>query len=826
MPKRTDRKPRPGDVSPAGAAAAPRARRADVEERGERELRIWQAALIFFGLSLIYFFPVLAPGKQMGGSDYLIGALPNYRFIAEQLRSGHLPDWLPGLLTGLPIFANPGSTYFPVWLVSAFLFSAETAFSLIFVVQFAIAGLGMYLLLRELEVRSPIALIGGLAYEFTGLLASFVHAGHDGRVIVASLAPMVFFFFYRGIRTGSIWSFLGAAAAIGCAFLSFQIQSAYYLLLSSLIWCVFLLFHFGIVRQPARLVRTLVFGLGAVAVAYALAAVDFLPFLSYVEESPRGQGGRGYEFAISFSMPPEEVSAFAVPEYKGYLETYHGRAPFKLHTEYLGAFVIVLLIAGAYAARRDRRWLFFGGLTLFGLSIAIGGYTPIYRLYYAVLPGTKLFRAPNIVLYVVSMSLIVMAALGFEWIARLRERVATERKAATEDGVKLRRIGNILIGIVIGVFVLAALSAVTGGDPAGVIRTRGFFRFAVFASSIAMAVWFWLRGGLRMWSTASIIALLVVIDLWIVGKQFLPVAPATDELLPADDVVMFLKSQPEPFRAWAIPAEPKYGPTANYLMLHGIEQIDGYHGNQLERVNWLLGRGKDGSMVDYHNLFNSFQVMMPQGTANPTVAAISNVKYLITAYNIEGPTLKRVFSGGPLQFQGQNFQWSVYENLLAKPRAYVVGQAIQAPTPDSALAAVLKPGFDYSNSVVLEGAPQQDLAGQNLTATAQVTEYTPSRVVVQVNSSGNGVLVLNDAFYKDWKVRIGGQPAELLRANYAYRGVKVGQGQSEVVFSFEPKGLKLGFYITLVTALLLIGAGVYRFFVHRRESLAARVETA
>lgn len=819
MPKRTDRKP---DTRPTTTRTQAQPPHRTSQEGVERDLRLRHVALIFFGLSLVYFLPALAPGRQMGGSDYLMGSLPVYRFIAEQLRSGHLPSWLPGLLTGVPVFANPGSTYFPVWLVSALIFSAETAFTLIFLVQFAVAGLGMYLLLRELGVRAPIAIIGGIAYEFTGLMASFVHAGHDGRLIVASLAPIVFYCFHRGIRTGSIWPFLGAAAGIGASFLSFQIQSAYYLLLSSLLWCIFLLFHFEVVKAPARLARTLLFGFGAVTIAYALSAVDFLPFLSYVEESPRGQGGRGYEFATSWSLPPEEISAFAVPEYKGYLETYTGRSPFKLHTEYLGAFVIVLLIAGAFVARRDRRWLFFGGLALFVLSIGLGGYTPIYRLYYALLPGTKLFRAPNIVLYVLSMSATVMAALGFEWLARTRERVTTERQAAGDDGVRLRQVGNVLIGVAIGVFALAVLSAITGGEPAAVFRTRGFFRFAVFASAIAIAVWFWLRGGMRMWTTASIIALLVVVDLWIVGKQFFTTAPATDELFPADDVVLFLKSQPEPFRVWALPFQPSYGPSRNYLLLHGIDQIAGYHGNQLERVNWLLGRGQ-GEMVDYHNLTKGIPAAAGDST-NPAVLAISNVRYLITAYNIESPTLRRVFSGAPMQYQGTPFQWSVFENTLALPRAYVVGEALSVPTPDSALAAVLSTNFDYQRSVVLEAPPQPDLGGADLAATAQVTEYKPTRVVVQVNSPGNGILVLNDAYYHDWKVQVGGQPAELLRANYAYRGVRVGPGQSEVVFSFEPNGMKLGFWITLLTALALIGAAVYHAVTRRRTAALAAGE--
>jgi hypothetical protein len=40
------------------------------------------------------------------------------------------------------------------------------------------------------------------------------------------------------------------------------------------------------------------------------------------------------------------------------------------------------------------------------LSIALGGNTPIYRLYYEVLPGAKQFRAPSLSFFVVAMAMV------------------------------------------------------------------------------------------------------------------------------------------------------------------------------------------------------------------------------------------------------------------------------------------------------------------------------------------------------------------------------------------------------------------------------------
>ena len=93
---------------------------------------------------------------------------------------------------------------------------------------------------------------------------------------------------------------------------------------------------------------------------------------------------------------------------------YTGPNGFKLHTEYLGATVLVLFALGFVFARRNRYWQFFGGLALFAVTMALGGHTPLYHLYYAVLPGLNKFRAPDLAYYLVALSLVAMAALTLE----------------------------------------------------------------------------------------------------------------------------------------------------------------------------------------------------------------------------------------------------------------------------------------------------------------------------------------------------------------------------------------------------------------------------
>ncbi|MBV9111069.1 MAG: hypothetical protein JO306_16810, partial [Gemmatimonadetes bacterium] len=394
--------PRPTPSATKSAAAAER----------EPDLAFRWAALIYLALSVVYFLAAFQPGRQVFGTDYLAGGYPFYNFIASRLAAGALPKWVPYVFGGLPLAANPGSTYYPVHTVLESILPVDKVLAGVFLVQFWVAGMGMFQLTRELGCRRWVSFVTGLAWEFTGITASWVYAGHDGRIIVVTWAPMVFFLLHRGIRTGRIAPFAGVSAVLGMEFLSFQIQNSYYVLLSAGIWAIFCLVHLGVHRDRPRLVKTLGLGVLSIVFGFALAAVDFLPFQDYVPLSPRA-GARGYEWSTSYSMPIVGVVAMAVPEHVGnnvsdpesgdaLFPSYRVQGGFKLHTEYVGAFALVLLLAGAAIPRKRGYWWFFAGLSAWALTMAFGGNTPLYHVYYALLPGLKQFRAPDLIYFVIA----------------------------------------------------------------------------------------------------------------------------------------------------------------------------------------------------------------------------------------------------------------------------------------------------------------------------------------------------------------------------------------------------------------------------------------
>ena len=803
-PKQPNRKSRPTPVPRASAVLKP--------TDTDLVIPFKLAAGIFFALALVYFAPAFFPGRAIFGTDYLAGGYQFMEFLSNRLRSGEIPKWVPHVYGGVPLHANPGSTYYPTRLLLMFLLPDSRIFPALLLSQFAIGGTGMYLLARELGSRTWIAFVAGLAFMFTGITMSGVYSGHDGRIIVATFAPVVFFCLHRGMRTGRLAPFAGLAAALGFSLLCFQIQSNYYLLLAGAAWTLFCGWQFRKDGLP-RIATRMGMALGAVAFAFALAAVNFLPFQDYVAESPRGAaGGRGYEYATSFSMPPAEISGLAIPEQQGTLGTYHGKSFFKQHTEYVGALVIGMFLLGFYFSRRSRYWVFFGITGLIALSMSLGGYTPIYRLYYNLLPGVNKFRAPSISLFLLSMSLVVMAALTLEAIAKVRDNSTEEEKAARRaaKGTKVRTESDYARFLSIGLMALGVLMLlISQAIPSPMGESVGWIRFGLFLGVFAFMLWRWLSRDLSSRTFAMILSVLTLADLWVVTRHFFQTVPPPDEVYAADDVVDFLRSQNDGSRVWVFPfggpsvyhGMEQVGnnriPLRNYLMHFGFEQAGGEHGNQLERFNKFAGAGEK-VYVDWHNF-----------AGWPPFMSAANIRYIVSGVEIglfnpdsqaTGQVIEEVYRGRTA---------IVYRNNLALPRAYVVPDARVIPNTDSALAFMKDRTWDPARVAVVDRPLGMTLPATPLADSTVIVERKPDKVVVRTTTNRAALLVLADVYAHGWKAWIDDKPTPIAITNVAFRGVPVPAGTHSIRFEFDPDALTTGRTISLVLFMILITYGIW-----------------
>jgi uncharacterized membrane protein YfhO len=94
-------------------------------------------------------------------------------------------------------------------------------------------------------------------------------------------------------------------------------------------------------------------------------------------------------------------------------------------------------------------------------------------------------------------------------------------------------------------------------------------------------------------------------------------------------------------------------------------------------------------------------------------------------------------------------------------------------------------------------------------------QYAPEQVALDVVASAPTVLVLNDAYYDGWSASVDGQPAPIVPANVAVRGVRVPAGTHRVTFTYRTPGQGLGALISLGTLGLL---GLAVLVEHRKRS--------
>ncbi|HEX8904612.1 MAG TPA: YfhO family protein, partial [Longimicrobiaceae bacterium] len=491
---------------------------------------------------------------------------------------------------------------------------------------------------------------------------------------------------------------------------------------------------------------------------------------------------------------PEQVGASVGNPVTGQpaFPAYHGANGFKLHSEYLGATVLVLFALGFYYARRSRYWLFFAGTALFFLTMALGGNTPLYRLYWAILPGLKKFRAPDLAYCMVAFSLVAMAAVTLEMIARGRE-AAADRKAAEvrENPEAVLWIGGAVVVLaLLGAAALGTQSAEPGPGPAA-----GWLRFGFFAAGATVATWMWATRRIGPVAAMWILAAVTTLDLWSLGRKFFYTIPAPEEYYAEDDVAGFLQGQPGPFRVWPLGAQSAWPQQVDYPMLFGIDQAGGEHGNQLQRYNEYVGAGQ-GIAPDFHNFLQ-----------DPRFMAAANVRYLVSSQPLGVDWLREAFRGQSA---------IVYENTGALPRAWIVGEAIRVGEAQS-LATLQSQRWDPRRNAVVESPRDLALAGPGIRGAARVTRSGTDREEVATEATGTGLLVVADNWYPDWKATLDGRPAEIYRTNHTFRGVVVPAGRHRVVFTFEPPSLRTGFIVYVATLALLAAYGAWLLVARYRR---------
>ena len=737
-------------------------------------------------------------------------------FAATYFREhGGFPLWNPYLQGGMPfVGAMHGDTFYPTFLLRLIM-PVDVAIVWGMIGHYFLCGFATYWFLRiAARLSFSAALIGGVAYMMTGFVSSLISPGHDGKLFVNALFPVILIVLTWAVRDGKQWAFGALAAIVGLTLLTPHPQLFEQAMVIAGGWALFLAFGGKGTGQLSR--REAVQRLGAAALAVgvgvAISAIQYMPAAEYTPWSPRAQG-LGYERATSFSFPIEELFNLYLPQFSGILGDYWGRNFIHFHSEYAGVAVLMLAGAAFGATMGDvtRRFVrFWIGAGLFALFWALGGHTPFFKIIYAVVPMVKYMRAPSTMFFVTAFAIAVLAAVGAQ---RVLDRHVSRRYLAgwliASAVITLLAFSGALSNIASSLVTIPQfLDRVDAG--AGALRI-GALRAFVFVIAAAATVHLIGQGRLKAWAACAALVVVCAADLWTVDRLYWRWGPSGRELFASDPAIDYLRRVQEPARVLAFEdgGQPvgENDPYLNWdgLMAHDVRLMLGYHGNEIGR----------------YQLFGE-QTM----ATNPTAWALTNTRFILTNNDsLDIPGGRRVV--GPVR-NSAGTMVSLYE-LPGDNRFAWVAPAI-VKYPDDQLAEQLRaPNFPVHSIALID--PASITTAVNLSALpaplnigVTTTTYEPGRIALTLGSPApaGSALVVSENYYPGWIATVDGAPATAERANFSLMAVALPAGATKVELTFTSPVYEQGKAITLVSiALSILWMLAGAIFDRRKSTVAA-----
>jgi hypothetical protein len=465
------------------------------------------------------------------------------------------------------------------------------------------------------------------------------------------------------------------------------------------------------------------------------------------------RGGLALEESGIASLPPSYLVGLLVAEHGGFQET----------MTYVGGVGLLLAVVGLIRWRGRERW-WWGGLALAAAVYSLGTNTPFYGLLYRVLLPLAWLRGPARAWFLVVLAAAVLAARGLTELG--------ETRFFGKTGF-LRRpwADRVAVGL--------AGAALAGGIGGAVLRLPANVAAAAVIWPLAgMLVALRVGGRLRRALFVGLVLVLTLADLFYVGFTLYRVRPADEVLAEGEAAAAWLAEQPGHFRVYS----PSYSIPQHTGAVYGVEMVDGVDPFQLaDYVDFMRAAtgvdlpGYSVTVPSFPEVVEGEDMLLAHRGVVPDLRLLGllNVRYVAAAYPMEVDGLVGLGKRGAVH---------LYRNERALPRAFVVQGA----------------GVWESEDV----------------RAARVVQWTPNRIRVEVE--GPGLLVSSEVYDPDWRARVDGEAAELVRVEGILRGVYLEDGPHQVEFVCRPSGLTAAISMTVVGVACL----VLLWIVARRRSLS------
>jgi hypothetical protein len=748
-----------------------------------RVARVPLALWLLLGCLALFFLWFVQAGLVDGPDSRLVNYdlhsffLPKFAYGSTELLHGHFPLWNPFEDGGVPFFATaqPSVLYPPKVLLFGLL-PKVPAYWLYIGLHYVVLAVSFFYFLNEQGLRGNAALAGSAVWTFAvPILASNYHPNRIANLAFLPLVYLVVERIGRGERGGPR-AVAALAALVGLQFLAgypgYGLDAALLVGIHALVRPLS-----GPFARPTRTLPlfALAFALGAV-----LAAVQLVPLFEAGIIAKRA------------SLPQDPGSLLPVARF----------APaWLISVPGLTIFWLIALF--------ERRAL-PATVGLFAcIALGRGGWILLSHL-----PGFSVMRFPYLWLHICPFFTGWLTAIGWDTFER-----GPPETPAKNVGARLRLGAIVLMSAAWAVFSLVVIPRAT----TGVSLASDFWdRLARNTPTVPGIV-------LGVLGCMGVVALVTVR-----GRRYGPKAFAVV-------LVLLVLAHEASYPFGAIRGGVSYDQETGEMRRYEQEGAK-MTGRVLSVADILLGYeiadrmpsalGAEESFLPWRfRQITEYLELWPL-FAHLAWDKVAQARPFLDALDVEYVAVPKPFAAdfarqARLVALRENGETVLFYNPARMGPAWVSHAARIAPTPEVAFDVVVRGHFDPHREVILEAAsaprhlpeslPEGD-PGPLVTLPLAERRPTPEQMEYDVDLGRPGIFVVSESDYPGWRAFVDGQPAAILPANYAFRGVALAAGRHTVRFEYRPRSVWIGLVASLVSMFAL---GAFWFSRRGRPAISA-----
>lgn len=735
---------------------------------------------------------------------------PRYLWV-NIIKSFDLPFWNPHNYSGIPLMATlqPGVFYPPHILY--LLFPFNIVWNWLIILHFALAGISMFYLMRQLKTSKEGAFVSGIIFMLSGYLFS----NHCILPYLFAIAwsPLIVLYCLKYIAiirpkyliiTSCLLTIQFFAGAPEITFLTFFLLSGF-------------MFFPHILGEPTISIPLRIKALLLCLILFfLLSSVQLLPFYELKMLSIRGSG-LSYQEATTWSLGIKDLLQFFFSGYRGhyYNESSYYLTQSYLKTLYLG--IIPFFLSTLYFLSSDKKKIIFLVLMAISLILAFGRYTPLYKLFYNI-PVFNGIRYPVKFIFLFFFIITISAGFGFD---RLKDYFKDDKPITP---IYLFLFFSFISWIFFFWTIIFPENAFRLVDsfknylPNVEDSSLNLFyikRFLIFSSlfGFVLLLYLYSKGKVVfLW----IIAILLITDLFFInfnGYHKVSWSFYSDKSRVKE--YEFLKSDNPPGRYFMTPQTFKAffftdlgNRTAfpfHYASIFGLYTVAGHE--VLELKNYHIFRG----------LLES-----PQSAKHANkLLDIAGIKYVISAEPIDEKDLKELDLSFLKNGEIGNKKIYFYEYKLFPGKFQVFHKVHYLSSEDEIIKNLYYQNYDLRKELFILSKENKTEAYKEGDINIKTLSYRPNTFTIQSRTDNDAFLYITDSFYPGWNAYIDGKKTDIYRANITFRAIKLPKGNHTIVFDYRP----ISFYIGAALTVLGCVISIFLFLKYKHKEIKYRGES-